>query len=187
LRLFNGRKPVIRGGERARGRHRGTVLLPMDVRIASSEAASASFLAARHRSRSGVELFLRASSASRRRWSGAIRAASSGPRKRSAESWSAAWWRRADLIATARAQARLIHRQHRAGVVALIRQMMWRMARRSHPMEAHRLDSKAMSIARSADVKEGIIRSWKAPCAVHAYPSRRACPNCQWGEEPGYR
>ena len=35
--------------------------------------------------------------------------------------------------------------------------MMWRMLGASHPMEAHRLDSKAMfHRGRSADVKEGI-------------------------------
>ena len=63
----------------------------------------------------------------------------------------------ADLIATARAQARSFIDNTAPVSVALIRQMMWRMLGAAHPMEAHRLDSKAMfHRGRSADVKEGI-------------------------------
>ena len=42
--------------------------------------------------------------------------------------------------------------------VALARQMMWRMLGASHPMEAHRVDSRGIQIrGRSNDVKEGVM------------------------------
>jgi enoyl-CoA hydratase/carnithine racemase len=41
--------------------------------------------------------------------------------------------------------------------VALARQMMWQMLGAAHPMEAHRLDSKAMNyMGAGADSREGI-------------------------------
>ena len=48
--------------------------------------------------------------------------------------------------------------EHTSGVsVALARQMMWQMLGASHPMEAHRLDSKAMNyMGGRADSREGI-------------------------------
>src|SRR5258708_5716068 len=64
----------------------------------------------------------------------------------------------ADLIPTARALAHAFIDNTAPVSVALIRQMMWRMLGASHPMEAHRIDSKAMfDRGRSADVKEGIM------------------------------
>jgi enoyl-CoA hydratase/carnithine racemase len=41
--------------------------------------------------------------------------------------------------------------------VALTRQMMWRMLGAEHPMQAHRIDSRAIfARGRSADVREGV-------------------------------
>jgi hypothetical protein len=41
--------------------------------------------------------------------------------------------------------------------VALARQMMWRMLGADHPMEAHRVDSRAIiERGRSADTREGV-------------------------------
>ena len=41
--------------------------------------------------------------------------------------------------------------------VALSRQLMWKLLGAQHPMEAHRLDSKAIyALGRSADVREGV-------------------------------
>ena len=42
--------------------------------------------------------------------------------------------------------------------VALIRQMMWRLAATDHPMEAHKIDSRGIYVrGQSADVKEGVV------------------------------
>ena len=57
-----------------------------------------------------------------------------------------------DLIAAARAQARSFIDNTAPVSVALIRRMMWRMLGASHPMEAHRADSRAIyEMGRSAD------------------------------------
>ncbi len=63
----------------------------------------------------------------------------------------------ADLLPAARALAREIA-DHTAPVsVALARQLMWRMSAAPHPMFAHRIDSRAIqSRGQSADAREGV-------------------------------
>ena len=63
-----------------------------------------------------------------------------------------------DLLPAARALAREII-DHAAPVsVALTRQMMWRMLGADHPMEAHKIDSRAIcSRGASPDAKEGVM------------------------------
>ncbi|MGD0118853.1 MAG: crotonase/enoyl-CoA hydratase family protein [Candidatus Binatus sp.] len=61
------------------------------------------------------------------------------------------------LIPAARALAREIADNTSAVSVALIRQMLWRMAGADHPMEAHKVDSRGIfARGSSADVKEGV-------------------------------
>lgn len=63
----------------------------------------------------------------------------------------------AELLPTARALAREIAENSSAISVALSRQMMWKLLGADHPMEAHRLDSRAMAfIGASADAREGV-------------------------------
>jgi enoyl-CoA hydratase/carnithine racemase len=63
----------------------------------------------------------------------------------------------ADLIPAARAVAREIADNTAAVSVALIRQMMWRMLGADDPMEAHKVDSRAIfTRGASADVREGV-------------------------------
>jgi enoyl-CoA hydratase/carnithine racemase len=62
-----------------------------------------------------------------------------------------------ELIAAARALAREIADNTSQVSVALIRQMIWRMAGADHPMEAHKVDSRGIfARGSSADVKEGV-------------------------------
>jgi enoyl-CoA hydratase/carnithine racemase len=62
-----------------------------------------------------------------------------------------------DLLPAARALALEIARHTSAVSVALSRHMLWKMLGADHPMEAHRLDSRAMAwTGRSADAREGI-------------------------------
>jgi enoyl-CoA hydratase/carnithine racemase len=62
-----------------------------------------------------------------------------------------------ELLPAARALAREIV-DHAAPVsVALTRQMLWRLSAAAHPMDAHRIDSRAIqSRGQSADVREGV-------------------------------
>ena len=61
-----------------------------------------------------------------------------------------------ELLPAARALAREIA-ENASVSVALARQMLWRMLGADHPMEAHKIDSRAIfTRGRSADVKEGV-------------------------------
>ena len=63
-----------------------------------------------------------------------------------------------ELLAAARALAVEIAENTSAVSVALTRQMMWRMLGADHPMEAHKIDSRAVNATgRSADAAEGVV------------------------------
>lgn len=62
-----------------------------------------------------------------------------------------------DLLTAARAIAQEIAANCSNISVSLIRQMMWRMLGADHPMEAHKIDSRAIyQLGRSPDAKEGV-------------------------------
>lgn len=62
-----------------------------------------------------------------------------------------------DLLHAAQALAREIADNTSAISVAMTRAMMWRLAGADHPMEAHKIDSRAIyRLSRGADAKEGI-------------------------------
>jgi enoyl-CoA hydratase/carnithine racemase len=77
-----------------------------------------------------------------------------------------------ELIPAARTLAREISDNCAPVSIALIRQMMWRMLGADHPMEAHKLDSRAIySRGTAGDAKEGVTsflekRAAKFPDAV---------------------
>lgn len=94
-----------------------------------------------------------------------------------------------ELMSAAQAIAREIADNTSAVSVAMTRAMLWRLGADGHPMDAHRVDSRAIyRLSRSADAKEGIAsflekRAPNYPDAVSAdmpdfYP---------WWEEPDYR
>jgi len=62
-----------------------------------------------------------------------------------------------DLLPAAHTLAREIADNAAPVSVALTRQLMWQMMTSSHPMDAHRIDSRAVqSRGRSSDAKEGV-------------------------------
>ena len=62
-----------------------------------------------------------------------------------------------ELLPAARALAREFAENTSAVSVALCRQMLWRMAGADHPMEAHKIDSRGIrSMGRLPDAKEGV-------------------------------
>jgi len=62
-----------------------------------------------------------------------------------------------ELLGAARALASEIAENTAPVSVALARQMLWRMLGAEHPMDAHRVDSRAMfARGQSADAREGI-------------------------------
>jgi len=189
LRIFSCHKPVIAAVNGPAVGIGVTMLLPMDVRIASTgarfgfvfsqrgivpEAASSWFL----------PRIVGIAQALDWCYSGRVFAAD--------EALAGGLVSRAvapgDLIDTARAVAKNYTEKTSAVSVALIRQMMWRMLGANHPMEAHRIDSRAMfHRGRGADVKEGIASFLEKRAPRFSDTISADIPELPWGEEPRYR
>ena len=76
-----------------------------------------------------------------------------------------------DLLATARSIATEIAENTAPVSVALSRQMLWRMLGASHPMDAHRVDSRGIQQrGKSADSREGVVSFLEKRPAV--YPDK---------------
>ncbi len=73
--------------------------------------------------------------------------------------------------------------------VALMRQMVWRMMGADDPMEAHKVDSRGIfERGRSADVKEGVVSFLeKRPAKFPDKVSKDMPPYFPWWEERGYK
>ena len=187
LRIFNCLKPVIGAINGAAVGIGATMLLPMDVRLASSsarfgfvfgrrgivpEACSSWFLPRAVGIAQALEWTLtgRLFDATEARDGGLV------SRVLAPE----------DLLTAASTLAHEIA-DHAAPVsVALTRQMMWRMLGAAHPMEAHRVDSRAMfSRGASADAKEGVTAFLeKRPADFPDRVSRDLPPFFPWWQEP---
>lgn len=93
-----------------------------------------------------------------------------------------------DLLPAARALAKEMAEQSAPVSVALIRQMMWRGLGMSHPMEAHRVDSRGiLSRGRSRDVAEGVTSFLEKRAA--AFPDRVSADMPDyfpWWQTPAY-
>ena len=189
LRIFNCRKPVIAAVNGPAVGIGVTMQLPMDVRIASTEARFGFVFSQR-----GI-VPEAASSWFLPRIVGITQALDwcySGRVFGAEEALAGGLVSRVvapgDLMATARAIARSYSETTSAVSVALIRQMMWRMLGATHPMEAHRIDSRAMfHRGRGADVKEGITSFLEKRPPRFTDTVSGALPDLPWGEEPGYR
>src|SRR5436305_3042465 len=189
LRIFNCRKPVIAAVNGAAVGIGATMLLPMDVRIASSDARFGFVFSQR-----GI-VPEAASSWFLPRIVGIAQALEwcySGRVFPAQEALDGGLVSRVvapgELIATARQIARSYSEKTSAVSVALIRQMMWRMLGASHPMEAHRIDSRAMfHRGRGADVKEGIASFLEKRPPRFTDTVSGHMPDLPWGDEPRYR
>ena len=94
-----------------------------------------------------------------------------------------------DLLGVARGLAREIADNTAPVSVALSRRMLWRMLGASHPMEAHRVDSRGiMERGRSADSREGVTSFLEKRAAVYPDLVSNGLPDIfpDW-EDPGFR
>jgi enoyl-CoA hydratase/carnithine racemase len=94
-----------------------------------------------------------------------------------------------DLLPAARELADTIAQNTSAVSVALTRQMMWRMLGAAHPMEAHRVDSRAVNrTGRSADALEGVTSFLEKRPAAYTNTVSADLPDVfpEW-EEPEFR
>jgi len=189
LRIFNCKKPVIAAVNGPAVGIGVTMLLPMDARIASSEARFGFVFSQRGivpEAASSWFLPRLVGIAQALDWcySGRVFGAEEALAGRLVNRVVAP----GELIPAARALAKSYIEKTSAVSVALVRQMLWRMLGAAHPMEAHRIDSKAMfHRGRSADVKEGIASFLEKRPPRFTETVSGNLPALPWGEEPGYR
>lgn len=90
-----------------------------------------------------------------------------------------------ELLPAARELAREIADNNSAVATTLNRHMMWRMLGADHPMEAHKIDSRAIAyMGQSADVKEGVSAFLeKRPARFGMKPSEELPDFYPWWEE----
>jgi enoyl-CoA hydratase/carnithine racemase len=159
LRIFESKKPVIGAINGAAVGVGVTMTLPMDIRLASTsskfgfvfakrgivpEAASSWFL----------PRIVGISQATEWCFTGRMISADEALGGRLVRSVHAP----EDLLPAARAIAREIAENTAPVSVALSRQMLWRMLGADHPMQAHRVDSRAInSRGASDDAREGVM------------------------------
>lgn len=189
LLLYNLRKPVIAAINGAAAGLGATLILPMDIRIAS-ENARFGFVFARR----GMVLET-AASFFLPRIAGIAKALEWGMSGRmvSAEEALQAGLVNAvvpqdQLLAEAMRQAREIADNAAPVSVALVRQMLWKGLGMTHPMDAHRVESRGMYVrARANDASEG-VKSFLEK-RLPNFPDRVSSdmPDFYpWWEEPGY-
>ncbi len=94
-----------------------------------------------------------------------------------------------DLLPAARALAREIADNAAPVSVALARQMLWHMAGQPHPMDAHRVDSRAIqSRGQSADAREGIAAFFEKRAPHYPNTVSADMPDFfPWWEEPAFK
>jgi enoyl-CoA hydratase/carnithine racemase len=159
LRIFESKKPVIGAINGAAVGVGVTMTLPMDIRLASTaskfgfvfakrgiipEAASSWFL----------PRIVGISQATEWCFTGRMISADEAKEGRLVRSVHAP----EDILPAARAIAREIAENTAPVSVALSRQMLWRMLGADHPMQAHRVDSRAInSRGASDDAREGVM------------------------------
>ena len=190
LRLYNCLKPVIAAVNGPAVGIGATMTLPMDIRLASDsarfgfvfarrgivpEAASSWFLPRLVGMGQAMEWCCtgRVFDAEEARAGGLVRSVHAA----------------GALLDAAHALAREIADNTAPVSIALTRQMMWRMAGAEHPMQAHRIDSRAIAgRSSSADAAEGVASFMeKRPPAFPNRVSRDMPGFFPWWREPGWQ
>ena len=94
----------------------------------------------------------------------------------------------ADLLPAARAFAKQLTAESAPVSIALTRQMMWRMLSAAHPMDAHKVDSRAIWMrGQSGDAKEGVMSFLERRAAAYTDSVADDFPDFgDWIDDPGY-
>ena len=189
LRMFNSLKPIIGAINGAAVGIGMTMQLPMDIRLASSEARFGFVFARRGitpEAASSWFLSRLVGMQTALEWcfTGRVFAAQEALERGLVRSLHAP----ADLLPAARALAREIADNTAPVSVALTRQMLWRMAGAEHPMMAHRVDSRAIQArGASADAREGVRAFLEKRAPVYPNKVSSDMPAFfPWWDEPGF-
>lgn len=189
LRIFRSLKPVIGAVNGAAVGVGVTMQLPMDIRLASTDAKFGFVFARRGITPEAASSWFLSrvvgiSTALEWCYTGRVFSAQEAFERGLVRSLHAP----DELLPAARAIAREIADNAAPVSVAISRQLIWRMAGASHPMEAHKLDSRAIqSRGRSADVKEGVSAFLeKRPAAFPDRVSADMPDFFEWGGEPPF-
>jgi len=189
LRIYSSLKPVIAAVNGAAVGVGATMLLPMDIRLASREARFGFVFARRGivpEACSSWFLPRVVGIAKALEWSysGRVFAADEAQAGGLVSEVLAP----EELLLRALALAGEIAANTSAVSVTLIRHMMWRMLGAAHPMEAHRIDSRGIyHLGRAADAREGVQAFLdKRPAQFPGKVSRDLPPYFPWWQEPDF-
>lgn len=189
LRIFRSLKPVIAAVNGPAVGIGVTMQLPMDIRLASSDAKFGFVFGRRGITPEAASSWFLSrvvgiSSALEWCYTGRVFTADEALARGLVRSVHAP----GDLLDAAKALAREIADNAAPVSAAISRQMIWRMAGASHPMEAHRLDSRAIqSRGRSADAAEGVSAFLeKRPAAFPNRVSTDMPDFFDWQSEPPF-
>ncbi len=175
LRIYESLKPVIAAVNGAAVGVGVTMQLPMDIRMASTDARFGFVFAKRGITPEAASSWflpkvVGLSTALEWCFTGRVFTAQEAFERGLVRSLHAP----EDLLPAARALAREIADNTAPVSVALTRQMLWRMAGADHPMEAHKVDSRAIQArGASADTKEGVSAFLEKRPA--SYPNTVSC------------
>ncbi|GAA2409884.1 enoyl-CoA hydratase-related protein [Actinomadura vinacea] len=190
LRLFECAKPVIAAVNGPAVGVGASMILPMDIRLAST-AARFGFVFARRGivPESASSWFLPRAVGMQRAMEWVATGRVFGAEEAYAAGLVLSLHEPDGLLPAARAIAREIAGHTAPVSVALARQMMWRMLGEPHPMAAHRLDSRIMSqIGGGPDPAEGISSFLgKRPPRFPGRVSSDMPPVYPWWEEAEFR
>ncbi|HEV3430282.1 MAG TPA: crotonase/enoyl-CoA hydratase family protein [Paraburkholderia sp.] len=189
LRIFRSLKPVIAAVNGPAVGIGMTMQLPMDIRLASSDAKFGFVFGRRGITPEAASSWFLSrvvgiSSALEWCYTGRVFTADEALAHGLVRSVHAP----GDLLPAAWALAREIADNTAPVSAAISRQMIWRMAGASHPMEAHRIDSRAIqSRGRSADAAEGVSAFLeKRPAAFPNRVSTDMPDFFDWQSEPPF-
>ena len=158
LRIFDSLKPVIAAINGPAVGIGATMLLPMDIRLASTAARSGFVFSRRGITPEAASSWflprlVGSSTALEWCYSGRIFDAPEALERGLVRSLHAP----DELLAAARALAHELTAHSAPVSIALTRQMMWKMFGADHPMEAHKIDSRSIQTrGASADSREGV-------------------------------
>ena len=190
LRLFDSKKPLIGACNGVAVGVGATMQLPFDVRLASDNARFGFVFARRGITREAASSWFLPRLVGMQT---ALEWCMTGRIFDAAEAHERGLVRsvhpQGELLDAAHGIAREIAENTSAVSVAMTRAMLWRLGAAGHPMDAHKIDSRAIyRLSRSEDAKEGIASFLEKRAPAYPDTVSEDMPDFYpWWEQPAYR